>query len=144
MTRSSCWKEADSVNTRRYSDSWRTDTSSCAVVKVIFSSPDDVMLLSKPLCRNRCGSRKCQRTWKLIQTKVVTLWDISEKEFVLFQPRCGHHRYKTSINKGSLGASSVHHASPGILPHGAGGNASERRFFIVFLLLDLVTNHWRL
>ena len=63
----------------------------------------------------------------------------TEKQFVLFQPRCGHHRYKTSINKGSLGASSVHHASPGILPHGAGGNASERRFFIVFLLLDLVT-----
>ena len=70
---------------------------------------------------------------------MATLSDISEKEFALFQPRCGHHRYKTSINKGSLGAGSVHHASPGILPHGAGGKASERRLFIVFLSLDLVT-----
>lgn len=88
MTRSSGWKKAGSVKTRRFSNSWRTDTSSSAVVNVILSSPDNVMLLSN-VCRNphariRCGSRKCQRNWKLIHTKDVTLSEISQKEFMSY------------------------------------------------------------
>lgn len=109
-------------------------------VDVILSSPDDIILLCNISAET--PTRESNRVFagqmsEKLETNFHwrrnTVGHFLERICILFQPRCWHHRNKTSINQSSLSPGAVHHESPGILPHGTGGKASERRHFIVLV-----------
>ena len=158
LTLLSGWKKAGCVKARRFSDAWRTGTSTGTVLDVILSSPDDIMLLcnvfAETTTRESMWVFARQMSEKLetnSHRRRNTVGHFSERICILFQPRCWHHRNKTSINQSSLSPGAVHHASPGILPHGTGGKANERQLFIVLIagcgylghLVFLFVSGWR-
>ena len=59
---------------------------------------------------------------------------------ISFQPRSGHHRYKTSINKGSTGTGALHHASSRILPHRTRGEAYKSQMIPPWCRVFLLTS----